>query len=1375
MSDRGLPPTPAAGYHPPPNAAAAAAAAAAASASHWYSGGYASAATSHHHHQQQFGGGYADGFFADKSLYAFQQGHHPFNYARPLPAHSPLPAHVRSAHAAAAAAAVAAVSPLPAHARHYQHHYPPFGQQSSYHLDVSAGHYRAPVDNGGHGSDALHNGHDRPDYEGQKTSATFSSSHTYDAMAATILNSFGGSQLPPNLIHPDVIKNIQEEPQKKEPPERQQPVGLNLSSNPPSPDRDKVVRQPRGPTIDARSEKTPVQELPQSTPTSVSAQSQAQTATTVTTSNSYHKVTVATASSNHSLASNSGSAVASPVGTIAGAKRKSSSSSEHGISKIRKRIHDCQGDSPKPPLSSLCVGAQDPYSFDEGDDEGNVSNKTALDLANRFGQPRKTQSSVYKFKNALLSRENRTSSTESSTSSSAAAVTAKPLVLTKDEGAFLDTCGKFLDDLQTKVVSVSSRPNMDAYRERFAARKEKNCNRGRKKKVLGEAPESLNETPTEIEDAEEPLDATMTDGDYDDEQPLAKATLSPKKSPVRKKKQQKSAESVIVQETENNNCLSSNGAETKAPPGSTATATKKGGLWALPIVPKLPQKSSEKKRLSSPTPQVKSVSQQATNSKEVDLCDVWRQAFGARKTAGKNVRSESQAVVKSEPEEPKAKTYFDVPPEVRRRPRPKFGGLIHFAPDWEAKVQSHHAKCKIPSSLTKEMSIKPKILRNISSLNSSSTAYPVSPVRENDAEPQEKLYETPPPQEDPGEGTSASSVTVADTILGKRRMRQSMGRNYKVPLSNNASSALSLSPREKKRMRVAYDKLPTEEGMGLLPTPGLPMLTQDITEVLIGTNFGNFRRQTLLRYLDSMDDSAELKAKLLDWKPEVLESKTRRQSNSKVKANYKEIFGLNLPTSKSAASAPVDSGEVTPASSVPSSSPSTAPKTPKKMKKGKVEEPEITPKKSLEDKKSHKKGPSPTTPKKQDSKDRAASANGTVQANKSEASQTDDEDSEYVPTEKEEELQNYLQTFALDLLDDNLSWANKVVIQNLVIWEPVDPSLLPPPDHPPKARRKTKKHKKRQSGLDFSRKSEKKKANSRDISRASSVERNTEHTSTGSRVYSLDNVISECKGWVIDKGAGETILHRASKMGYPDVAAYALNTLGVSAAACKDNAGLPPIHKAAFRGHADVVRVLLRFGVDPNTNVKGTRPLHEALEAGNAAAVHLLLSYGADPLLYDYSGNMPIDLTEGDNDMREYLGGLLADLHGKECHRWSVSHDVNFHIPPPDLHEDEEGEQCNDDFTFEMTAQPLPPFFRFPDRPGHYVLLCDLKSKSVPESAEKVTLTTEDFLRSARCCSLGYTATPPSSSSSVLTLVRVDNNTPIRKTLGLESPSKRRS
>jgi ankyrin repeat protein len=92
--------------------------------------------------------------------------------------------------------------------------------------------------------------------------------------------------------------------------------------------------------------------------------------------------------------------------------------------------------------------------------------------------------------------------------------------------------------------------------------------------------------------------------------------------------------------------------------------------------------------------------------------------------------------------------------------------------------------------------------------------------------------------------------------------------------------------------------------------------------------------------------------------------------------------------------------------------------------------------------------------------------------------------------------------------------------------------------------------------------------------------------------YSLESVVQESSRWVVDKNAGETILHRAAKMGYPDIVAYAVDRLDM-AVMDKDYAGLTPLHKAAFKGHEGIVRLLLKYGADPSAGVKGTRALHE--------------------------------------------------------------------------------------------------------------------------------------------------------------------------------------
>ena len=82
-------------------------------------------------------------------------------------------------------------------------------------------------------------------------------------------------------------------------------------------------------------------------------------------------------------------------------------------------------------------------------------------------------------------------------------------------------------------------------------------------------------------------------------------------------------------------------------------------------------------------------------------------------------------------------------------------------------------------------------------------------------------------------------------------------------------------------------------------------------------------------------------------------------------------------------------------------------------------------------------------------------------------------------------------------------------------------------------KKKAKKHKKRASGMDFCNSGKKKKSgtSSRDASRAGTPERgegagNSNEENGGKVTYALDNVVAESKGWVLDKGAGETILVR---------------------------------------------------------------------------------------------------------------------------------------------------------------------------------------------------------------------------------------------------------
>ena len=293
-------------------------------------------------------------------------------------------------------------------------------------------------------------------------------------------------------------------------------------------------------------------------------------------------------------------------------------------------------------------------------------------------------------------------------------------------------------------------------------------------------------------------------------------------------------------------------------------------------------------------------------------------------------------------------------------------------------------------------------------------------------------------------------MSVVDSILEKRKLRyvihkdamvqwipqlhfqlrMGIGRMYKVPFM-----------KEKKKQKVAFDKLP-EEGIGLIPTPGIPLLTNETSgEALMGSNFSSFRRQTLLRYLDSLEDAAELKAKILDWKPEVFETKTRRQANQiKTVSNYKEIFGIDLPVPGSTPAEDEQVESPVKEEDVKKKEGKTPKKTPKKKKKEPKEIPED--KKPIDQSIAPGQQPVPDSDK---------------------ASKFAEED--YIPNEAEEELQTQLQGFALDLLNDNPSWERRTVIQNLVIWEPIDPVIPLKKVYKRKSGGVGKKARKRHSGM----------------------------------------------------------------------------------------------------------------------------------------------------------------------------------------------------------------------------------------------------------------------------------------------------------------------
>ena len=216
-----------------------------------------------------------------------------------------------------------------------------------------------------------------------------------------------------------------------------------------------------------------------------------------------------------------------------------------------------------------------------------------------------------------------------------------------------------------------------------------------------------------------------------------------------------------------------------------------------------------------------------------------------------------------------------------------------------------------------------------------------------------------------------------------------------------------------------------------------------------------------------------------------------------------------------------------------------------------------------------------------------------------------------------------------------------------------------------------------------------------------------------------------------------------------------------------------------------------RYGADPNTNVKGTRPLHEALEGGHIGTVLQLLRHGSDPLLYDYSGNMPIDLAKESEDdkLLNFFSAILSDLHGKPAPRWNVSHDRSFALPQTseldlprlkaakaDSDDDSDDDDDAMEFEFEVSSQPLPPQFALPQHPDEkFVLATDLKRftsldlTKLTGKLNTIKMARDEFVKSAYCCLLGASVSVDAGTKNDhVVLVKADSH--LKKLLAVDDP-----
>uniref|UniRef100_A0A182Q4G5 Uncharacterized protein n=1 Tax=Anopheles farauti TaxID=69004 RepID=A0A182Q4G5_9DIPT len=160
------------------------------------------------------------------------------------------------------------------------------------------------------------------------------------------------------------------------------------------------------------------------------------------------------------------------------------------------------------------------------------------------------------------------------------------------------------------------------------------------------------------------------------------------------------------------------------------------------------------------------------------------------------------------------------------------------------------------------------------------------------------------------------------------------------------------------------------------------------------------------------------------------------------------------------------------------------------------------------------------------------------------------------------------------------------------------------------------------------------------------------------------HISKEIRSWVLNKGVGESVMHKAARLGYTDVIVYCLERLDMDPD-LKDNAGYTPLHEACAKGHLDIANYLLQYGASHSEPApSGMRPLHEAVENSFVEIVRLLLAFGADPMLATYAGMTPMQLAESD-DMTLFLEHHLSDVQsmGPNKTGWKFDGPWKIHDP----------------------------------------------------------------------------------------------------------------
>ncbi|MCU1240880.1 MAG: hypothetical protein JWO71_1606 [Candidatus Acidoferrum typicum] len=114
----------------------------------------------------------------------------------------------------------------------------------------------------------------------------------------------------------------------------------------------------------------------------------------------------------------------------------------------------------------------------------------------------------------------------------------------------------------------------------------------------------------------------------------------------------------------------------------------------------------------------------------------------------------------------------------------------------------------------------------------------------------------------------------------------------------------------------------------------------------------------------------------------------------------------------------------------------------------------------------------------------------------------------------------------------------------------------------------------------------------------------------------------------------------AAYFGHPSIVEFLLKNGADVKQAARNAQKVTALHAGASRGGAEIVKMLLEAGADPNTKQEhGFVPLHSAAANGNVAVIALLLKYGARADAKADDGKTPANMAAegGHKDLAEML------------------------------------------------------------------------------------------------------------------------------------------